>query len=65
MLGACSSPEGRAAQAQEGAYKSQQKVADEPLKLAHRYQACVNSAGGDKQKEAACESYPKAADALK
>jgi hypothetical protein len=65
MLGACSTPEGRTAQAQESAYKSQQKIADERLKLVHKYQGCVKSAGGDKQKETACESYPKAADALK
>jgi hypothetical protein len=65
MLGACSTPEQRAAQAQEGAYRSQQKVADERLKLVDKYQDCVKNAGGDKQKEAACESYLKAADALK
>ena len=65
LLGACSTPQERAAEAQEGAYDSQKKVADERLKLVDKYQACVKDAGGDKQKEAACESYLKAADALK
>jgi len=56
-LAACSSPQDRAAKAQEGAYDAQQKVAQERLKLVEKYQACM--------KAAACDSYLKSADALK
>jgi len=65
LLTACSTPQDRAAKAQEGAYEAQQKVAQERLKLVDKYQACVKSAGADQQKAAACDSYLKSADALK
>ena len=65
LLAACSTPQERAAEAQEGAYDSQKKVADERLKLVDKYQSCVKDAGADQQKAAACDSYLKAAEALK
>ena len=65
LLTACSTPQERAADAQAGASEAQQKVAEERLKLVDKYQTCVKQAGADQQKAAACESYLKAADALK
>ncbi len=65
LLAACSTPQERAAEAQEGAYKAQEKVAKQRLELVEKYQACVKDAGGNQQKATACESYLKAAEALK
>lgn len=65
VLAACSTPQERAAEAQEGAYKAQGKVSQERLKLVDKYQACVKDAADNQQKAAACESYLKAAEALK
>jgi len=72
LLAACSSPEERAAEAQEGAaqaqksaYQAQESVAKRRLELVDKYQSCVKDAGGNKQKAEACDSYLKAAEALK
>lgn len=65
LLAACSTPQDRAAEAQEGAYDAQEKVAKQRLELVDKYQRCVKDAGGDQQKAAACDSYLKAAEALK
>ena len=51
--------------AQDKAYKSQQKVSEERLELIDKYQKCMKKADTDKEKEAQCEQYIKAADALK
>ncbi|KPK51573.1 MAG: hypothetical protein AMJ63_11980 [Myxococcales bacterium SG8_38_1] len=61
FLAACSSPQDRAAKAQESSYKAQEKVAKERLKLVEKYQACIKNA----EKAAACDSYLKSAEALK
>jgi len=65
LLVACASPEERAAEAQERSYKAQESVANRRLKLVDQYQACVKDAGGNQQKAAACDSYLRAAEALK
>jgi outer membrane biogenesis lipoprotein LolB len=65
LLAACSTPEERAAEAQEGAYKAQESVSKQRLELVGKYQDCVKKAGGDKQKVEACDSYLRAAEALK
>lgn len=65
LLAACTTPQERAADAQAGAYEAQEGVAKQRLKLVDQYQACVKDAGGNQQKAAACESYLKAAEALK
>ena len=65
LMAACSSPQERAAEAQADSYKAQESVAKERLNLVGKYQACVKDAGGNQQKAAACESYLKAAEALK
>lgn len=65
ILGACSSPQERAAEAQEDAYKAQENVAKKRLQLVDQYQSCVKDAAGNQQKAAACDSYLKAAEALK
>ena len=65
LLAACSSPEERAAQAQEGAFKAQENVANRRLQLVDQYQSCVKNAAGNQQKAAACDSLLKAAEALK
>lgn len=64
-LAACSSPEERAAKAQERSYKAQEDVAKERLELVDKYQACVKEAAGNTQKVEACDSYLRAAEALK
>jgi hypothetical protein len=58
MTLACSS-------AQDKAYKAQEKVSKERLKLVDQYQKCIKEAGEDQQKKDACEQYLKASEALK
>ncbi len=58
MLIACTS-------AQDKAYKSQEAVNKERLKLVEQYKGCMKKADGDKDKEADCEQYLKASEALK
>ncbi len=65
LMAACSSPQDRAAKAQQGAYQAQEKVANERLELVNKYQACVKEAGSNHQKVEACDSYLRAAEALK
>jgi hypothetical protein len=55
---ACSTPQDRA-------YKAQENVHKERLKLVDEYKKCVETAGTDKQKVEACDQYLKAANALK
>lgn len=64
-LTACGSSERQADRAQERAYEAQERVAEERLNLVNKYQKCVKDAGSDQTKAAACESYLKAAEALK
>lgn len=54
----CASPQDRAYTAQEGVHK-------ERLKLVNQYQECLKKAGSDKAAIEACDSYLKAAEALK
>jgi hypothetical protein len=61
----CGSSERQADRAQERAYEAQERVAEERLNLVGKYQKCVKDAGGDQAKASACESYLKAAEALK
>ena len=65
LLAACATPEEKAAQAQEGSYKAQENVANRRLELIDKYQSCVKDAAGNKQKAEACDSYLRAAEALK
>ncbi|MFC1881362.1 hypothetical protein ACFL2S_07700 [Thermodesulfobacteriota bacterium] len=58
MLSACGS-------AEKQANKSQAELNKEKVKLSEQYQACMKKAEGDKEKEAECEKYLKAAEALK
>jgi hypothetical protein len=53
------------ASSQDKAYKAQEKVSKERLKLVEKYQKCVKEAGEDQQKKDACEQYLKASEALK
>ena len=55
---ACSNP-------QDKAYKAQEAVHKERLKLVDQYQKCIKKAGSDKAKVEACDQYIKAAEALK
>ena len=57
IITACSSP-------QDKAYKAQEKVHTERLKLVEEYKKCLKKAGGDKEKTEACDQYLKAAEAL-
>ena len=65
VLGACSSPADRASKAQEQSFKAQGNIATERLDLVAKYQDCVEKASNDRQKIEACDSYLKAAEALK
>ena len=58
ILGACSSPQDDAAEAQEN-------VSNERLELVEQYKECVDDAGDDSAKVEACDTYLKAAEALK
>lgn len=53
------------ASSQDKAYKAEEKVHNERLKLVEEYQQCLKEAGDDKLKSEACEQYLKAAEALK
>jgi hypothetical protein len=55
---ACSSPENRA-------YRAQEKMHTERLRLVDEYKKCLKEAGNDKEKVEACDQYLKAAEALK
>ena len=65
LLTACGSSGRQADRAQERAYEAQQRVAEERLDLVDKYQDCVRDAGSNQTKVTACETYLKAADALK
>lgn len=65
-LAACSaSPQDRAAKAQERSYEAQEEAVQQRLKLVEQYQTCVTEAGADSAKVEACDSYLKAAEALR
>ena len=51
--------------AQDQAYKSQDAVHKQRLELIDKYEKCMKKADKDKEKEAGCEQYLKAAEALK
>ena len=53
------------ASSQDKAYKAQEKVHKERLKLVEQYQKCMKEAGEDQEKKEACDQYLKAAEALK
>jgi len=55
---ACSSPQNKA-------YKAQERVHKERLKLVDDYKKCLKKAGDDKQKIEACDQYLRAAESLK
>jgi len=58
MISACQSAERRET-------RSKTELNKEKVKLSQEYQKCVKKAEGDKDKEAECEKYLKAAEALK
>ena len=45
--------------------RSKTELNKEKVKISQEYQKCVKKAEGDKDKEAECEKYLKAAEALK
>jgi len=53
------------ASAQDRAYKAQEKVHKQRLRLVDEYKKCVEKAGTDKEKMETCDQYLKAAEALK
>jgi hypothetical protein len=65
LLAACSNPQKDAARAQERSYGAQEDVARQRLDLVDKYRGCVTSAAGDALKIEACDSYLRAAEALK
>jgi len=50
---------------QDKAYKAQEGVHNERLKLVEKYEKCLKDAGDDNVKTEACDQYLKAAEALK
>ena len=58
MMSACGS-------AERQANRSQAELNKEKVKLSEQYQKCMEKAKGDKDKEAECEKYLKAAETLK
>ena len=58
FLAACSSP-------QDDAARGQAEESTERLELVEKYKKCVKDASDDAQKIEACDSYLKAAEALK
>ena len=65
LMSGCGSSARQADRAQERAYEAQERIAEQRLELVDKYQDCVEDAGGDHTKVVACESYLKAAEALK
>lgn len=61
MLPGCG---GGAAKAQKRAYKADEAVSKERLRLIDEYEKCLGKADGDVTKQAACERYLKSAEAL-
>ena len=57
MMSACSSAERKES-------RSQTELNKEKVKLSEEYQKCMKKANGDKDKEAECEKYLKAAEPL-
>ena len=58
MILACSS-------AEKKADKSQAEINEQRIELTEKYQECMEKAGDDQAKQAQCEQYLKAAEALK
>ena len=46
-------------------HRTQAEVNKEKVKLSEQYQKCMKKAGADEEKQAKCEQYLKAAEALK
>ena len=53
------------ASSQDRAYKAQERIHKERLKLVDEYKKCLKKAGNDKEKIEACDQYLRAAEALK
>jgi len=51
--------------AQKRAYRAQEEVAKERLRLVEKYQDCMKDARGDVFAERACQTYRDSAEALK
>lgn len=51
--------------AQKKAYKAQEAVHKERLRLVEEYKKCLKKAGDDTEKTEACDSYLRSAEALK
>ena len=65
MIVACGHRERQANKATRKAADSQAAVSQERLKLIEDYKKCVEQAGEDRNKVEACDTYLKAAEALK
>ncbi len=54
-----------AGRAQKRAYRAEEAVAKERLRLIEDYQRCMRKADGDPMREDGCETYRRSAEALK
>ncbi len=65
LLAACSNPQKDAARAEVRSYEAQEEVVRQRLDLVDKYQQCVKNAADDALNVEACDSYLRAAEALK
>ncbi len=65
LLTACSNHQKDAAREQKHSYEAQEEVTRQRLELVEKYQECVKDASGDALTVEACDSYLRAAEALK
>jgi hypothetical protein len=56
---------GGATKAQKRAYRADEAVSRERLRLVEEYERCLREAGGDRNAAEACERFLKSAEALK
>jgi hypothetical protein len=61
LLGGCSG----AGRAQKRAYRAEEAVSKERLRLIEDYQRCMRKADGDPMREDGCATYLRSAEALK
>ena len=64
-LVACGGASRKASRAEAKSYKATASVSEERLRLVDEYRKCVSKAGSDTLKIEVCDSYLKAAEALK
>jgi|APTNR8051073442_1049403.scaffolds.fasta_scaffold04330_6 hypothetical protein len=65
VVAACGSSESSAARARQSAVEAQERAIERRLEFVDQYRACVDDAAGDNSKVEACDTYLRAAAALR